>query len=115
MLDLRLIAESESEAVFDLLRFFKIDESRSHDGSEQDLRYNGSHDPNTYRESLPEDILGALPEDILGALPVDILGALPEDILGALPEDILGALPEDVLGVITRRHTFMYLGNNISG
>nr|GEU67941.1 hypothetical protein [Tanacetum cinerariifolium] len=39
MLALRLIDESESEAVFDLLRFIqkKIDESRSHDGSEKDL------------------------------------------------------------------------------
>ncbi|GJW94609.1 hypothetical protein Tco_0174281 [Tanacetum coccineum] len=39
MLALRLIAESESEAVFDLLRFFQkqIDESGSHDGSEKDL------------------------------------------------------------------------------
>ncbi|GKE30624.1 hypothetical protein Tco_1446008, partial [Tanacetum coccineum] len=39
MLALRLIAESESEAIFDLLRFIqkKIDESGSHDGSEKDL------------------------------------------------------------------------------
>ncbi|GJX94153.1 hypothetical protein Tco_0348739 [Tanacetum coccineum] len=39
MLALRLIAESESEAVFDLLRFIQkqIDESGSHDGSEKDL------------------------------------------------------------------------------
>ncbi|GJZ21581.1 hypothetical protein Tco_0558620, partial [Tanacetum coccineum] len=39
MLALRLIAESKSEAVFDLLRFIqkKIDESESHDGSEKDL------------------------------------------------------------------------------
>ncbi|GKC73139.1 hypothetical protein Tco_1119022, partial [Tanacetum coccineum] len=39
MLALRLIAESESEAVFDLLRFIqkKIDEFGSHDGSEKDL------------------------------------------------------------------------------
>ncbi|GJU33188.1 putative ribonuclease H-like domain-containing protein [Tanacetum coccineum] len=39
MLALRLIAESESEAVFDLLRFIqkKIDESESHDGSKKDL------------------------------------------------------------------------------
>nr|GEZ63042.1 hypothetical protein [Tanacetum cinerariifolium] len=39
MLALRLIAEFESEAVFDLLRFIQkqIDESRSHDGSEKDL------------------------------------------------------------------------------
>nr|GEY49968.1 hypothetical protein [Tanacetum cinerariifolium] len=39
MLALRLIAESKSEAVFDLLRFIqkKIDESGSHDGSEKDL------------------------------------------------------------------------------
>nr|GEW97712.1 hypothetical protein [Tanacetum cinerariifolium] len=39
MLALRLIAESESKAVFDLLRFIQkqIDESRSHDGSEKDL------------------------------------------------------------------------------
>nr|GEU63988.1 ribonuclease H-like domain-containing protein [Tanacetum cinerariifolium] len=40
MLALRLIAESESEVVFDLLRFIqkKIDESGSHDGSEKDLK-----------------------------------------------------------------------------
>nr|GEX60218.1 hypothetical protein [Tanacetum cinerariifolium] len=39
MLALRLIVESESEAVFDLLRFIQkqIDESGSHDGSEKDL------------------------------------------------------------------------------
>ncbi|GJS86217.1 hypothetical protein Tco_0752758 [Tanacetum coccineum] len=39
MLALRLIAESESEAVFDLLRFIQkqIEESKSHDGSEKDL------------------------------------------------------------------------------
>ncbi|GJS69809.1 hypothetical protein Tco_0702650, partial [Tanacetum coccineum] len=39
MLALRLIAESECEAVFDLLRFIQkqIDESGSHDGSENDL------------------------------------------------------------------------------
>nr|GEX93375.1 hypothetical protein [Tanacetum cinerariifolium] len=39
MLALRLIAESESEAVFDLLRFIQkqIDESESHDGSEKDI------------------------------------------------------------------------------
>ncbi|GJY27173.1 hypothetical protein Tco_0401899 [Tanacetum coccineum] len=39
MLALRLIAESKSEAVFDLLRFIQqqIDESGSHDGSEKDL------------------------------------------------------------------------------
>ncbi|GJS22966.1 hypothetical protein Tco_0451598 [Tanacetum coccineum] len=39
MLALRLIAESESEAVFDLLRFIQqqINESGSHDGSEKDL------------------------------------------------------------------------------
>ncbi|GJR26119.1 putative reverse transcriptase domain-containing protein [Tanacetum coccineum] len=39
MLALRLIAESESEAVFDLLRFIQkhINESESHDGSEKDL------------------------------------------------------------------------------
>nr|GEW28016.1 ribonuclease H-like domain-containing protein [Tanacetum cinerariifolium] len=39
MLVLRLIVESESEAVFDLLRFIQkqIDESGSHDGSEKDL------------------------------------------------------------------------------
>ncbi|GJT62975.1 hypothetical protein Tco_1006508 [Tanacetum coccineum] len=39
MLALRLIAESESEAVFDLLRFIQkqIDESESHDESEKDL------------------------------------------------------------------------------
>ncbi|GKD61834.1 hypothetical protein Tco_1299343, partial [Tanacetum coccineum] len=39
MLDLRLITEFESEAVFDLLRFIpkQIDESGSHDGSEKDL------------------------------------------------------------------------------
>ncbi|GJV26484.1 hypothetical protein Tco_1379179 [Tanacetum coccineum] len=39
MLALRLIAESESEAIFDLLRFIQkqIDESGSHDGSEKDL------------------------------------------------------------------------------
>nr|GEY64253.1 uncharacterized mitochondrial protein AtMg00810-like [Tanacetum cinerariifolium] len=92
------------------------------------LRHIGRHYPNTYWEhypktywaSLPEDILGALPKDILGALLEDIPRALLEDILGALPKDILGALPkdilpEDILGVITRRHTFMYLGNNILG
>nr|GEY53415.1 beta-amyrin 28-oxidase-like [Tanacetum cinerariifolium] len=40
MLPLRLIAESESEAVFDLLRFIQkqINESESHDGSEKDLK-----------------------------------------------------------------------------
>nr|GEW75230.1 putative ribonuclease H-like domain-containing protein [Tanacetum cinerariifolium] len=40
MLALRLIVESESESVFDLLRFIQkqIDESRSHDGSEKDLK-----------------------------------------------------------------------------
>ncbi|GKC34241.1 hypothetical protein Tco_1046625 [Tanacetum coccineum] len=39
MLALRLIAGSESEVVFDLLRFIQkqIDESGSHDGSEKDL------------------------------------------------------------------------------
>ncbi|GJR66513.1 hypothetical protein Tco_0012578 [Tanacetum coccineum] len=39
MLALRLIAESESKAVFDLLRFIQhqINESGSHDGSEKDL------------------------------------------------------------------------------
>ncbi|GKA43497.1 hypothetical protein Tco_0736221 [Tanacetum coccineum] len=39
MLALRLIAEFESEAVFDLLRFIQkqIDESGSHDGSEKNL------------------------------------------------------------------------------
>ncbi|GJV54955.1 hypothetical protein Tco_1455960 [Tanacetum coccineum] len=39
MLALRLIAESESEAVFDLLRFIQkqIDESGNHDGSEKNL------------------------------------------------------------------------------
>nr|GEY76402.1 hypothetical protein [Tanacetum cinerariifolium] len=39
MLALRLIVESKSEAVFDLLRFIQkqIDESGSHDGSEKDL------------------------------------------------------------------------------
>nr|GEW92394.1 hypothetical protein [Tanacetum cinerariifolium] len=39
ILALRLIAESKSEVVFDILRFIqkKIDESRSHDGSEKDL------------------------------------------------------------------------------
>ncbi|GKC40248.1 hypothetical protein Tco_1052632 [Tanacetum coccineum] len=39
MLALRLIAENESEAAFDLLRFIRkqIDESRSHDGGEKDL------------------------------------------------------------------------------
>ncbi|GKC68658.1 hypothetical protein Tco_1101256 [Tanacetum coccineum] len=39
MLSLRLIAKSESEAVFYLLRFIQkqIDESGSHDGSEKDL------------------------------------------------------------------------------
>nr|GFB67747.1 hypothetical protein [Tanacetum cinerariifolium] len=39
MLALRLIAESDNEAVFDLLRFIQkqIDESGSHDGSEKDL------------------------------------------------------------------------------
>ncbi|GKB89126.1 hypothetical protein Tco_0961398 [Tanacetum coccineum] len=39
MLALRLIAESKSKAVFDLLRFIqmKIDESGSHDGSKKDL------------------------------------------------------------------------------
>ncbi|GJW47625.1 ribonuclease H-like domain-containing protein [Tanacetum coccineum] len=39
MLALRLIAEFESKAVFDLLRFIQqqIDESGSHDGSEKDL------------------------------------------------------------------------------
>nr|GEX42474.1 putative ribonuclease H-like domain-containing protein [Tanacetum cinerariifolium] len=42
MLALRLIAESESEAIFDLLRFIQkqIDESGSHDGSEKDLNSN---------------------------------------------------------------------------
>nr|GEX24823.1 hypothetical protein [Tanacetum cinerariifolium] len=40
MLDLRLIAEFESEDVFDLLRFIRkqIDESGSHDRSEKDLK-----------------------------------------------------------------------------
>ncbi|GJU83827.1 putative reverse transcriptase domain-containing protein [Tanacetum coccineum] len=39
MLALRLIVESESKAIFDLLRFIQqqIDESGSHDGSERDL------------------------------------------------------------------------------
>ncbi|GJZ22132.1 hypothetical protein Tco_0559171 [Tanacetum coccineum] len=39
MLALRLIAESKSEAIFDLLRFIQkqIDESGSHDGSKKDL------------------------------------------------------------------------------
>ncbi|GJV91850.1 hypothetical protein Tco_1539663 [Tanacetum coccineum] len=39
MMALRLIAEFESEAVFDLFRFIQqqIDESRSHDGCEKDL------------------------------------------------------------------------------
>nr|GEV25536.1 hypothetical protein [Tanacetum cinerariifolium] len=39
MLALRLIAECESEAIFDLLRFIQkqINESRSHDGSEKDI------------------------------------------------------------------------------
>nr|GEY38699.1 hypothetical protein [Tanacetum cinerariifolium] len=39
MLALRFIAECESEAIFDLLRFIQkqIDESGSHDGSEKDL------------------------------------------------------------------------------
>ncbi|GJY27521.1 hypothetical protein Tco_0403288 [Tanacetum coccineum] len=39
MLELRIVAESESKAVFDLLRFIQkqIDESRIHDGGEGDL------------------------------------------------------------------------------
>nr|GEV63211.1 hypothetical protein [Tanacetum cinerariifolium] len=48
MLALRLIAECESKAVFDLLRFIQkqIDESESHDGSEKDLA------PCYYNEAL---------------------------------------------------------------
>ncbi|GJS04039.1 hypothetical protein Tco_0320547 [Tanacetum coccineum] len=40
MLELRIVAKSKSEAVFDLLRFIQmqIEESRSHDGVEGDFK-----------------------------------------------------------------------------
>nr|GEV17918.1 copia protein [Tanacetum cinerariifolium] len=63
MLALRLIAESKSKVVFDLLRFIqkKIDESGSHDGSEKDLKE---------LASLKQTALG---KDILNPLKVDSL------------------------------------------
>nr|GEU91645.1 hypothetical protein [Tanacetum cinerariifolium] len=67
------------------------------------LRHTGSHYLKTYWEHYPKTYWEHYPKTYWVSL--------PEEILGALPKDILGALPEDILGIITRRHTFMYLGN----
>nr|GEU66743.1 hypothetical protein [Tanacetum cinerariifolium] len=68
MLALRLIAESESEAAFDLLRFIQkqIDESRGHDGNDKDwkltqekfkeLQYVWIHPPGVQEAQVEENI-----------------------------------------------------------
>nr|GEV15189.1 hypothetical protein [Tanacetum cinerariifolium] len=56
MLALRLIAECESEAVFDLLRFIQkqVDKSRSYDGSEKDLKELASPKQMALALAIPE-------------------------------------------------------------
>ncbi|GJZ60586.1 putative ribonuclease H-like domain-containing protein [Tanacetum coccineum] len=73
MLTLRLIAESESEAVFDLLRFIQkqIDESRSHDGICQKLY--GNQLTMLHSKELASPKQTALGKDISNPLIVDSL------------------------------------------
>ncbi|GKC46657.1 hypothetical protein Tco_1064379 [Tanacetum coccineum] len=73
MLALRLIAESESEAVFDLLRFIQqqIDESRSHDGICQKLYGNQLTMLHSKEFASPKQT--ALGKDISNPLIVDSL------------------------------------------
>ncbi|GKC05712.1 hypothetical protein Tco_0997322, partial [Tanacetum coccineum] len=76
MLALRILAESESEAVFDLLRFIQkqINESRSHDGGEEDLHQELANlEANGFCKKLASLKQTALGKDISNPLIVDSL------------------------------------------